>query len=302
VIELRSRRATVVVDPSDCIWDGAADDFARLGEQNPMLAHVARTHDRRALLLSDFVTRRALHRTELYAHVYSRIPMEYQLAMSLGSPSQADAGASEVVGLSLGRIRRDFGRADACLLEALRPHFTSTLERLHELALSRAIISADPQAASRWLLLIDNESTVAWANPAAAGGLDLTIGGPLPRPLRHWVEAERGGLGSAEGVPVTVSDLQVRPRLVRDAYLELDALHLTPLTDRPSPEALRSLGLTPRQVDVLELALQGATAGAIADALGLSRRTVEKHFEGIYARLGADNRAEAVVTVMQAMK
>lgn len=299
-IELQSGRATLVVDPSDAVWSGGAEEFARLGAQNAMLAHVARTGDRHALVLSDFMTRRALHGTELYADVYRRIPMEYQLAMGLRSPLKpAGHSPREVVGLSLGRIRRDFTGSERRLLETLQPHLSSTLERLHELALLRATIAADPQASSRWLLLVD-EATVVWASPAAAERLGVTAGARVPPPLRSWLAAEREGRANG-GATITVSDVQLLPRLAAGAYSNLDAVHLTPQAESIAPSALRSLGLTRRQADVLAEALRGQTAAEIADALALSRRTVEKHFEAIYARLGASNRSEAIVTALQAV-
>jgi DNA-binding CsgD family transcriptional regulator len=49
-----------------------------------------------------------------------------------------------------------------------------------------------------------------------------------------------------------------------------------------------------RQAEVLALALEGLSAQQIADALVLSRRTVEKHFGAIYARLGVNTRAQAI--------
>jgi DNA-binding CsgD family transcriptional regulator len=303
-IELRSRRATIVVDPPDAIWDGGAEEFAQLGRQNPLLAHVASTRDERALVLSDFITRRALHRTELYAHVYRRIPMEYQLTMAVRSPLRTSGRPAEVVGLSLGRVRRDFSRGEQRLLETLQPHFTSTLERLHELTLMRASIVADPQHASRWLVLVDDDATVAWASTAAADGLGVDVGGPLPPALRTWLAAERARPGRCPGsaARITVGEVPFRVRLISDAYPELDALHLTPLDDPFPAQALRSLGLTRRQADVIALALRGRTAAEIAVALALSRRTVEKHFEAIYARLGVSNRSEAVVTVLREMR
>lgn len=298
VIELQSGRATLVVDPPDTVWAGGAEHFARLGEQNAMLAHVARTGDRHAHLLSAFMSRRALHRTELYADVYRRIPMEYQLAMALRSPLPPSGHPPEVLGLSLGRIRRDFTEAERCLLQTLRPHLDSTLERLHERALLEATIAADPQHSSRWLLLVDNGGMVAWASPAAARDLGIEPGTALPTPLRCWITMDPAARNG--GADLTLDGLPVRARLVRDAHPELDALHLSPVTEHVPAEKLRSLGLTRRQADVLELAIQGRTAAQIAEELALSRRTVEKHFDGIYTRLRASNRTQAIVAALQA--
>ena len=52
--------------------------------------------------------------------------------------------------------------------------------------------------------------------------------------------------------------------------------------------------LTPRQVVVLSMVAQGLTARAVGHRLGISGRTVERHLENIYARLGVTDRVTAV--------
>lgn len=93
-----------------------------------------------------------------------------------------------------------------------------------------------------------------------------------------------------------LSNAQLRRAL--SAAQGLAELRTVPL---PGPEQLRLLGLTPRQAEVLAHALNGHTSAQIAASLGLSPRTVEKHFEGIYDRLGAANRAQAIATALQAL-
>ena len=90
----------------------------------------------------------------------------------------------------------------------------------------------------------------------------------------------------------------MRVRRVANAYPGLDALRVAPIEQLPDGDGLRALGLTHRQADILALAVRGHTSPQIADQLRLSRRTVEKHFEGIYGRLGVDNRAEAIVRAL----
>lgn len=66
------------------------------------------------------------------------------------------------------------------------------------------------------------------------------------------------------------------------------------------PDALgrRLEGLTPRQAEVMERVLAGRTSQGIAADLGISTRTVEKHLEGAYRRLGVRNRVEAVALLL----
>jgi DNA-binding NarL/FixJ family response regulator len=51
---------------------------------------------------------------------------------------------------------------------------------------------------------------------------------------------------------------------------------------------------TPRECAILELTAKGYNYVEIADRLGVSVNTVRTHVRGIYGKLGADNRTEAV--------
>ncbi len=54
-------------------------------------------------------------------------------------------------------------------------------------------------------------------------------------------------------------------------------------------------GLTPRQEQILDLVRVGLTDKEVAGRLGLSHRTVQKHLELAYRRLGVRNRTEAAL-------
>jgi DNA-binding NarL/FixJ family response regulator len=53
--------------------------------------------------------------------------------------------------------------------------------------------------------------------------------------------------------------------------------------------------LTAREGEVLRLLAEGLTAAAIGRRLGISERTVHKHKERVYAKLGASDRLMAVL-------
>jgi DNA-binding NarL/FixJ family response regulator len=58
--------------------------------------------------------------------------------------------------------------------------------------------------------------------------------------------------------------------------------------------------LTEREVEVLGLVARGATNGEIATELYVSERTVKGHVSGIFAKLGARDRAAAIVIAYDA--
>ena len=66
----------------------------------------------------------------------------------------------------------------------------------------------------------------------------------------------------------------------------------TGLSTLPS-RLVPSNGLTPREIEVLQLLASGKTNKGIAEALVLSPRTVEQHIAHVYGKIGARGRADA---------
>jgi HD-GYP domain-containing protein (c-di-GMP phosphodiesterase class II) len=63
--------------------------------------------------------------------------------------------------------------------------------------------------------------------------------------------------------------------------------------------AARPGGLTPREVDVVVQLARGRSNPEIAEALGVSRRTVTAHLEHIYTKLGVSSRTQAALFAMR---
>jgi DNA-binding CsgD family transcriptional regulator len=90
--------------------------FAKYGLQNPLAANYLRTDNGRATRFSDLITRRELHRLELYREVYRPLGVEYQIAFTLPS------GSRQVLGISLSRGKRNFTATERDLLNLVRPY------------------------------------------------------------------------------------------------------------------------------------------------------------------------------------
>ena len=81
-------------------------------------------------------------------------------------------------------------------------------------------------------------------------------------------------------------------------YVPPEILNRTVQPSQPRPVAkgaLVDLGLTERQVTVLELMMQGMSNKAICRALDIAEPTVKNHVTAILRALGAANRTEAVI-------
>ncbi len=58
--------------------------------------------------------------------------------------------------------------------------------------------------------------------------------------------------------------------------------------------AIRSLGLSPRECEILEMLASGASNKELARALGISPNTVKTHVARVYEKLDVDRRIQAV--------
>ncbi|BCW99430.1 MAG: helix-turn-helix domain-containing protein [Armatimonadota bacterium] len=61
----------------------------------------------------------------------------------------------------------------------------------------------------------------------------------------------------------------------------------------PGAQEERTIKLTPREIEVLSLVVEGRTSKDIADALYVSKRTVDFHLANIYEKLHVSNRVQA---------
>lgn len=91
---------------------------------------------------------------------------------------------------------------------------------------------------------------------------------------------------------------QLRPLLTR-RVARLAAGQAAPLDGRPA--GLSPADLTTRQQQVLGLVAGGLTDAAIGHRLGCSPRTVDKHLEHIYRRLGVSCRGAAIAAACAAL-
>jgi len=59
------------------------------------------------------------------------------------------------------------------------------------------------------------------------------------------------------------------------------------------PSRLATAALTPRETEVLSWVAKGKTNRDVADILGMSPRTVNKHLEHVFEKFGVETRAAA---------
>jgi DNA-binding NarL/FixJ family response regulator len=103
--------------------------------------------------------------------------------------------------------------------------------------------------------------------------------------------------GGARQVFVKPLDIPLLLESIRAATAE--TLHPPPAAAERPEGAPAAQGLTARELEVLALVAQGKSNQEIADELGLSRRTVERHVGDILSRLGVTSRSAAAAAAIR---
>jgi DNA-binding CsgD family transcriptional regulator len=124
------------------------------------------------------------------------------------------------------------------------------------------------------------EYQMAFSLPAADGQV---VGIALNRARRDFTETDRAVL-TALAEPLDRAMRRARSRHQAGAALVTAA----------AAGSAALADLTDRELQVLEFAAQGRTNQAIARTIGVSPRTIAKHLEHIYRKLGVTSRAAAV--------
>jgi len=79
-------------------------------------------------------------------------------------------------------------------------------------------------------------------------------------------------------------------------------VRLLRLEEEKGTSALKKLGLTVREAEVLHWIAQGKRNEDIAAILAISVGTVKKHCENLFIKLGVENRSSAVVAAIDALR
>lgn len=163
----------------------------------------------------------------------------------------------------------------------------------------------------RFLMAVSGQGRILWATPQAqkllsdnlpAGDGDELL---LPQPMLQWLdEAQKGKAGTKPPALASFPNnealrLQYMGKLGPNEFL----LRLAKDSGASMPQEFsRDLGLTSREGEVLSWLSKGKTNRDIAQILGLSPRTVDKHLEQIYAKLGVENRTAAAAMANNASR
>ena len=287
----------------------AQEILGRFASQIPMHTHWE-GGDGQALKISDFLTPRAFKKKEIYNEFY--LPMRIPFTMGIALPVNPHC----LVTIGSHRDGKDFTERERMALNIVQPHVLQAYANAQavthmqaELARLNHVVERIPQG----LVSVDGRCAIQWATARArellADYFDRRKKGHhrLPDLFVRWIRNNKLRLDHASERPGRIAPTvidhgsrQLHVRMVPEGdhyllFLDEDC------TEIPA-ELLAHLGLSQRETQILGWIVRGKSNPEIATILNISVRTIHKHVEHVYLKLGVENRHAAIVRAMQALR
>jgi DNA-binding NarL/FixJ family response regulator len=165
-------------------------------------------------------------------------------------------------------------------------------------------------AFGRFLLAVDSTGKVMWCTPQAARLLGTALSGfdtegyIVPPDVRAWLDQCASAPASLPAAPIDLESSTSKLKLLYVGQVGAEERLLRVIEgDAGSDQAvLKSrLMVTDREAEVLLWIARGKSNRDIAEILSLSPRTVNKHLEQIFTKLGVENRTSAAALAVRTL-
>ncbi len=293
--------------PAECFPPEIQQSWEHVMHEHPVLIHCQSTGDLHAYRISDFYSRPQYHSLALYQEYYRKVDIEDVLCIGL------HVSGPIVIGCGLHRIAPNFTPRDCHILDLVGQHMTqawrnaSALSRLQERinavdraaeALDAGVVTLGPGGEARLV----TPPARALLNEFFADGSKGDH--RLPDLVVRWL-GEHKKQFTPGTIPDPLTPLVIeRPQgrlLVRLLIgSEGDLLLLQAVREISDAACGHLMGLTPREAEILGWVAKGKTNREIGIILGASPRTVKKHLEHVFIKLGVETRTAAAAALKAA--
>jgi DNA-binding CsgD family transcriptional regulator len=276
--------------------------LGELVHEHPNFHRIISTPEQATFRMSDAIPLTKFHKTTLYNEFYRVFDGEAQLSTAFRLEPNS------LVTCSLHRPGLDFDDHEHEVLKLVTPHLKAAFKNaqfVDQIDSERRYLN---RAVARGVIALDEMGAVVFSSQLAEQWLKKYFGeiwaGPLPPALREYVEIQHVVSNGSEYFR------PVEPLIVRNGTEELkitvtfDTLRREVLIflkeRRPYTVAdFERSGVTRREAEILYWIGRGKTDPEIARLLSISPRTVQKHLEHIFAKLGVETRTAAVMRSLE---
>jgi DNA-binding CsgD family transcriptional regulator len=289
-------------DPPDAISQTQLEIFAHFAPEHPFAPNVFGSKSYDAMATCDFLTTQQFHQTAIYNEFFKGCSVNQQLLAAF-----SDAPDS-VITFNYSRSRGNFSEEERLLTNLISLHLrlafmnAHKLERFHKAETS---LNSVLEAKSSGVIVLNAAQKIAYESEFARRMLEKYFAAEkaetdaLPDSLDRWLKSECAKFG-ADKISPPAQEFKVEKE---NEKLEISLMYNTEtrettllLEESLSLSAKMSvhLSLTKREAEIMFWLSGGKTNKEIGFLLGISPRTVNKHADNIYVKLGVENRTAAV--------
>lgn len=276
--------------------------FNRFAHQHPLIPDIIGSRIKSAIKITDYLSQTEYERLDLFNEYYRYAHLNRQMGLVLQIASDFTFACT------VHRRGEDYTERDRLILTLLAPHLTSCID--NSLAFER--LNSTTAVRSVGVIAVDLNGKIQFVNDFARELLERYFAGEktadnsLPENLWNWTKIHDSANEKKFELPCLpfkiknpVGELTVR-LASSNAIQEKTLL----LEEKKSlcPQMLEQLNVTRREAEILFWIAQGKTDPEIGLLLFISPRTVHKHAENIYVKLGVETRTAAMLKALDALQ
>ncbi len=288
---------------ADMVWENSdgysaeeMEVFAAYVHENPLLRAFFAEKRKETLAITDLMPRREFERTGIYNEFYKLGGVTNQLVTPMRISDEL------VITCSINIASSDFSERDKAILTLIAPHLANAIRN----AFAYQRLSGALETEGCGIVAFGSDGKAVYVSEFSRllfrkyfADEKLREDG-LPSSLVGWLDGTRSvdRLGEYTPPPLPLKrssrDGEMTVRLDTNRQIGEQTLMLEEKR-QPSSQIFELLGLTPREAEILLCITQGKSDSVIALLLGTSIRTVHKHVEHIYVKLGVETRTAAML-------
>lgn len=269
-------------------------------DEHPLYTHFLSAPEPIPRAISDYLSQEEWRRTGFARELMTKVGAADTLIFLLKTSRAA------LIFICVNRAEWGFSERDRAVAQLLQSHFSAAYENAIAFTNAQALAlgaHAPADLDHSGVVVIDAQGQVRHANECALQFIRRYFasdiwGAALPPSVESWLSCD-----GVTGLPVsTLEEVNGENRLTIRWTQHPDGSRILLLQEQPVASGgaapLTSAGLSPREAEVLHWIAEGKSNVEIGKILFISVRTVEKHVETIYRKLGVENRMGAILRVL----
>lgn len=276
--------------------------FSRHYHENPLVNALIIERRPETLQITDLMHAEDFQRTNIYNEFYKRVGVTNQLVAPMTISDDF------FMSCSINTIREDFSDRDKLILTLIAPHFANAIRNSFAYQRLHSALEAEESG----IIAVNAKGKPLFISEFARRLLQKYFAGEkrendlLPEQLVSWIKQIESAI-KTKVFKLPLAPLKIEnPKgvlTIRFMYNSVTREKTLLLEEQKtlSWEALKKFSLTKRETETLFWIMQGKTDDTIGALLNISLRTVHKHVENIYTKLGVETRTGAMLRVFESL-